>query len=179
MPLPDFLGSALGATLVLLAQSGIDSSGHLIDGYMSGSLLTSMLAPPHPIALLAARSFSGALVSLASIVPATLLVASGCSRFFCGCLLSTWPIRRLPLRPGWPSEEWECRFCGLCCVGGAWRALTDGRMNVRPRALIQARLRAYRISPAGFWVYVLSVGLYQLMGFAFVVATTSRLISVL
>lgn len=103
MPLSDFLGSAVGAALVLLAQSaflsGIDSSGeslryivlariafaasggqylerYLINGYMSGSLLTSILAPPDPIRLLAARSISGALASLATILPAMLLVAA-------------------------------------------------------------------------------------------------------
>ena len=126
---------------------------------MSESLLTGMLAPPHPIALLAAKSFSGALVSLAPIVPATLLGAS--SRFFCGCPLSTWPIRRLPLRPGWASEEWECRFCGLRCGGGAWRALTDGRMCVRGRCFRRGSgLIGFR--PRGFgcifspWGYISS-----------------------
>lgn len=48
--------------------------------------------------------------------------------------------------------------------------------NVRlARALIRARLASYRISPEAFWVYFLSVGLYQLMGLAFVLVTTSRL----
>ncbi|MDD2202761.1 MAG: ABC-2 family transporter protein [Firmicutes bacterium] len=48
--------------------------------------------------------------------------------------------------------------------------------NVRlARALIRARLANYRISPETFWVYFLSVGLYQLMGLAFVLVTTSRL----
>lgn len=43
------------------------------------------------------------------------------------------------------------------------------------RALLRARLASYRISPEAFWVYFLSVGLYQLMGLAFVLVTTSRL----
>jgi len=43
------------------------------------------------------------------------------------------------------------------------------------RALLRARLANYRISPGAFWVYFLSVGLYQLMGLTFVLVTTSRL----
>ncbi|MDD2202762.1 MAG: ABC transporter permease [Firmicutes bacterium] len=115
MPLSDFLGSAVGSVLVLLAQSaflsGIDSSGqsvryvllariafatsggqylerYLINGYMSGSLLTSMLAPPDPIGLLAARSIAGALASLVVTLPATFLAAA---------------IFRVPLGLPWPN----------------------------------------------------------------------------
>lgn len=42
-------------------------------------------------------------------------------------------------------------------------------------ALLRMRFRSHRLSPAAFWIWLSSVGLYQALGLAFVLVTTTRL----